>query len=214
MHLLEQATINTLSTWGLPAIRTENPGVWEEEGEKKIAALGVHLRRSITSYGVGLNVSTDLGWFDRIVACGLEGKKVTSMLELGNEKNLWEAYRPSTENSQAWKRWVLGEETDDRYDEQVGPEIELADDGRWKTKTKSAIQWRTRMKPSIVGRLWVKEFAKGLYGESGEDKVVKVDVKDLEDVDDTVIGPLARADWRVRRILPAEEEEALLRTLD
>lgn len=51
--------------------------------EKKIAALGVHLRRNVTSYGVGLNVDTDLRWFDRIVACGIEGKSVTSLAEEG-----------------------------------------------------------------------------------------------------------------------------------
>jgi lipoyl(octanoyl) transferase len=49
------------------------------DDERKIAALGVHLRRHVTSHGVGLNVSTDLRWFERIVACGLEGKSVTSM---------------------------------------------------------------------------------------------------------------------------------------
>ncbi|KFX85989.1 hypothetical protein V490_09282, partial [Pseudogymnoascus sp. VKM F-3557] len=57
----------------------------EEGEEKKIAALGVHLRRNVTSYGVGLNVSTDLRWFDRIVACGIEGKGVTSMVAEGVE---------------------------------------------------------------------------------------------------------------------------------
>lgn len=86
VNLLEQATINTLACWNLQGIRTENPGVWAEDGERKIAALGVHLRRNITSYGVGLNVRTDLGYFDRIVACGLEGKQVTSMKMLMREK--------------------------------------------------------------------------------------------------------------------------------
>lgn len=53
--------------------------------EKKIAALGVHLRRNVTSYGVGLNVGPDLRWFDRIVACGIEGKGVTSLAAEGVE---------------------------------------------------------------------------------------------------------------------------------
>ncbi|KAE9372487.1 lipoyltransferase [Stipitochalara longipes BDJ] len=79
VHLLESATIATLERWSMKGVRTENPGVWEEGGEKKIAALGVHLRRSISSYGVGLNIQTDLRWFERIVACGLVGKGVTSM---------------------------------------------------------------------------------------------------------------------------------------
>ncbi|KAL5353776.1 hypothetical protein ACLOAV_001818 [Pseudogymnoascus australis] len=87
----------TLAHYGLEGFRTKDPGVWvnprnnrtvdaaEETGggERKIAALGVHLRRNVTSYGVGLNVSTDLRWFDRIVACGIEGKGVTSLAEEG-----------------------------------------------------------------------------------------------------------------------------------
>jgi lipoyl(octanoyl) transferase len=36
------------------------------------------MRRNVTAFGVGLNVSTDLWWFERIVACGLEGKETTS----------------------------------------------------------------------------------------------------------------------------------------
>jgi lipoyl(octanoyl) transferase 2 len=80
VSLLETTTINTLAHYGLHGIRTENPGVWVDK-DTKIAALGVHLRRNVTSHGVGLNVGTDLRWFGRIVACGLEGKGVTSMLE-------------------------------------------------------------------------------------------------------------------------------------
>lgn len=61
---------------------TANPGVWTSE-EDKIASVGVHLRRGVASHGIGLNVSTDLGWFDRIVACGLVGKKATSLEKAG-----------------------------------------------------------------------------------------------------------------------------------
>jgi lipoate-protein ligase B len=86
VHLLESTTIATLGRWSIKGVRTENPGVWEESGERKIAALGVHLRRNVTSYGVGLNVQTDLRWFDRIVACGLVGKGVTSMMALEEER--------------------------------------------------------------------------------------------------------------------------------
>ena len=65
----------------------EHPGVWvtdeaEVDGdktEKKIASIGVHLRRNITSHGVGLNLTTDLGWFERITACGLPGNLITSV---------------------------------------------------------------------------------------------------------------------------------------
>ena len=61
---------------------TEHTGVWTSPDDK-IAAVGVHMRRNITSHGVGLNVNTDLWWFDRIVACGLEGKRTTSFAEEG-----------------------------------------------------------------------------------------------------------------------------------
>jgi lipoyl(octanoyl) transferase len=61
---------------------TEHTGVWTSP-EDKIAAIGVHMRRNVTSHGVGLNVNTDLWWFDRIVACGLEGKRTTSLAKEG-----------------------------------------------------------------------------------------------------------------------------------
>lgn len=78
VDLLEEAIITTLSNFGLHAQRTENTGVWVTD-EKKIAAIGVHLRRNITSHGIGLNVSTDLSFFDHIIGCGLADKKTTSM---------------------------------------------------------------------------------------------------------------------------------------
>lgn len=82
VNLLEETVIQTCAAYGITGFRTENPGVWTDD-EHKIAALGVHLRRNITSHGIGLNIGTDLGWFKRIVACGLEGKYATSFEELG-----------------------------------------------------------------------------------------------------------------------------------
>lgn len=75
--LLEKTVVKTCAQYGIKATTTENPGVWTTPDDK-ISALGVHLRRNITSHGVGLNVNTDLRWFGRIVACGLEGKRTTS----------------------------------------------------------------------------------------------------------------------------------------
>ncbi|KAI9700905.1 MAG: hypothetical protein M1820_006666 [Bogoriella megaspora] len=75
---LEGAVIRTLARFGVNGMRTQHPGVWVSE-ESKIAAVGVHLRRNVTSHGIGLNVGTDLWWFERIVACGLEGKRTTSL---------------------------------------------------------------------------------------------------------------------------------------
>jgi lipoyl(octanoyl) transferase 2 len=77
VHFLEDVLIKTCGRYGLEAMRTEHTGVWTSP-EMKIAAIGVHLRRNVTSHGIGLNVSTDLWWFKRIVACGLADKEATS----------------------------------------------------------------------------------------------------------------------------------------
>lgn len=97
VRLLETVTLRVLARNHIQGCTTDDPGVWivdtakpaqdgpassfvaGVESAQKIAAVGVHLRRSITSYGVGLNISTDLRFFDRIVPCGLEGKGVTTM---------------------------------------------------------------------------------------------------------------------------------------
>lgn len=85
VHALEAAVIRTCAAYGVETTRTENPGVWTADGEQKVCALGVHLRRNVSSHGIGLNVNTELGWFGRIVACGLEGKGTTSLREQGVE---------------------------------------------------------------------------------------------------------------------------------
>ena len=81
VRLLEESIIGTCNECGLSAHVTENPGVWigPRSDDRKIASIGVHLRRHIASHGIGLNVSVDLAWFDRIVACGLVGKQATSI---------------------------------------------------------------------------------------------------------------------------------------
>ncbi|KAF2658554.1 lipoate-protein ligase-like protein B [Lophiostoma macrostomum CBS 122681] len=80
--MLEKSLIATCAHYGIKTMTTENTGVWTTPDDK-IAAIGVHMRRNITSHGVALNVHTDLSWFDRIVACGLEGKRTTSFEKMG-----------------------------------------------------------------------------------------------------------------------------------
>jgi lipoate-protein ligase B len=82
VDMLEKSLIATCARYGIKAMTTENTGVWTSEDDK-IAAIGVHMRRNITSHGVGLNVHTNLWWFDRIVACGLEDKRTTSFEKVG-----------------------------------------------------------------------------------------------------------------------------------
>jgi lipoyl(octanoyl) transferase len=58
----------------------ENPGLWV--GSAKIAAFGVHVHRQVTTHGFALNVDPCLGWFERIVPCGLTDRQVTSVAAL------------------------------------------------------------------------------------------------------------------------------------
>jgi len=89
VNLLEEVMIKTCARHGIRAFRTANTGVWVSE-DRKIGAVGVHLRRHVSSHGVSLNVrNTVQPWFDRIVACGLEDKKATSFqAEMPEESSL------------------------------------------------------------------------------------------------------------------------------
>jgi len=81
VRAIEQTIIDTLAEYGIAAGRIPKlTGVWV--GERKIAAIGVHISRWVTSHGFALNVNTDLSYFQYIVPCGLT-KPVTSMAQLG-----------------------------------------------------------------------------------------------------------------------------------
>jgi lipoyl(octanoyl) transferase len=79
---LEEVMIRATADFGVTARRiADKHGIWVEtpRGEEKLAALGVHLSRWVTSHGFAYNVSTDLRYFDLIVPCGIADKRATSL---------------------------------------------------------------------------------------------------------------------------------------
>jgi lipoyl(octanoyl) transferase len=91
VRAVEQTIIDTLADYGIEAGRIPKlTGVWV--GDRKIAAIGVHISRWVTSHGLALNVATDMSYFQYIVPCGLT-KPVTSMAQLGVRVTLEEVSR-------------------------------------------------------------------------------------------------------------------------
>jgi len=82
VHQLEEAMIRATSEFGIEAHRVEGlHGIWLDTpgGAEKLAALGVHLSRWVTSHGFAYNISTDLRYFDLIAPCGIADKRATSL---------------------------------------------------------------------------------------------------------------------------------------
>jgi lipoyl(octanoyl) transferase len=104
---LEEVLIRTCADFAIPTKRVPGlTGVWTDPAElrsartdecvrphiskeAKLAAIGVHISRFVTSHGFALNVNTDLSYFNLIIPCGISTKPVTSMQqELGRELDL------------------------------------------------------------------------------------------------------------------------------
>ncbi len=153
---LEEVLIRTCADFGIPTTRVAGlTGVWTDAvssdahvgtgaparpGESKtrpvaskIAAIGVHISRSVTSHGFALNVSTDLSYFNLIVPCGITAKPVTSMQkELGRELDLNEVAQSVSRNfGSVFAREILWVETlDALLGNSVGVPVKAPDELR------------------------------------------------------------------------------------
>ena len=90
LRSLEEVIILTMAEYGLQGDRSKGEtGVWIESSikgrERKICAMGIRCSRWITMHGFAFNVNTDLSYFNYIIPCGIQNKKVTSLeKELGH----------------------------------------------------------------------------------------------------------------------------------
>jgi lipoyl(octanoyl) transferase len=82
VRALEEALIRCCADAGVATTRVEGrSGVWitGDGQDRKVAAIGVRVSRGVTMHGFALNCDCDLGWFDRIVPCGIRDAGVTSL---------------------------------------------------------------------------------------------------------------------------------------
>jgi len=89
---LEAVLIDALASFDVPGERVEGlTGVWTQG--RKIASIGIHVKRWVTFHGFALNVTTNLSRFDCIVPCGIDGVVMTSIAReqkyQGASSSLW-----------------------------------------------------------------------------------------------------------------------------
>lgn len=81
LRKLERITSNVLKKWGIQGHTIKNQtGVWV--GEKKIASIGIAVRKWVTYHGVAININTDLEYFHKIKPCGFDGSIMTSFKDI------------------------------------------------------------------------------------------------------------------------------------
>ena len=98
---LEEWIIRSLAEFGIKGERRSGRvGIWTgtPEGDKKIAAIGVRIRRWVTLHGISINVNPDLAHFGGIVPCGISDAGVTSFADLGVQADMAALDRALKEN--------------------------------------------------------------------------------------------------------------------
>jgi lipoyl(octanoyl) transferase len=90
---IEELLINVCASFGVTGTRVAGrSGVWTEDGERKLAAIGIRVAQGVTMHGFALNCDCDLTWYDRIVPCGIRDATVTSLsIESGHPVSVNEA---------------------------------------------------------------------------------------------------------------------------
>jgi len=90
IRTLEQLGIELLKHFCIPAERIKGkPGLWisaNTQRPRKIASVGVKLKRFVSFHGIAINISNDLSIFDYIVPCGLDGVEITSVSKETSQK--------------------------------------------------------------------------------------------------------------------------------
>ncbi len=124
VRALEQALIDSCAEFGLETRLVEGrTGVWTADGQRKIAAIGVRVRRAVTTHGFALNCLTDPSDFGQIVPCGISDAGVTSLsAELGRPVTVSDA-RPVVERHTlaVLARYLGGRHLGDRITARVEP---------------------------------------------------------------------------------------------
>src|SRR5579883_1079729 len=99
VRTLEEAMIRASADFGVAAYRIPGKtGIWVQPPgdipDEKLAAIGVHISRWVTSHGFAYNVSTDLRFFDLIIPCGIADRKATSLEKLLHHNVSLDEVRP------------------------------------------------------------------------------------------------------------------------
>jgi lipoyl(octanoyl) transferase len=97
VRTLEETMIRASADFDVSAFRVPGKtGIWVKTGdtEEKLAAIGVHISRWVTSHGFAYNVSSDLRYFDLIIPCGIADRKATSLEKLLSRRVSLEEVKP------------------------------------------------------------------------------------------------------------------------